>query len=59
MLLVFGLLGGVFDPLEQDAELLVLVIVSSFLGGAPAPPPAPGRPAPPAPAPGLGLLFPP
>jgi hypothetical protein len=34
VLAVFGLLGGVFDPLSQDDELLVLVIVSSFLGGA-------------------------
>jgi hypothetical protein len=32
VLLVFGLVGGAFDPLEQDTELLVLVIVSSFLG---------------------------
>jgi hypothetical protein len=34
VLAVFGLLGGVFDPLSQDDELLVLVIVSSFVGGA-------------------------
>jgi hypothetical protein len=34
VLAVFGLLGGVFDPLSQDDELLVLVIISSFLGGA-------------------------
>jgi hypothetical protein len=34
VLAVFGLLGGAFDPTSQDDELLVLVIVSSFLGGA-------------------------
>jgi hypothetical protein len=34
VLVLFGLLGGVFDPLSQDDELLALVIVSSFLGAA-------------------------
>jgi hypothetical protein len=34
VLAVFGLLGGALDPLSQDTELLVLVIVSSFLGAA-------------------------
>jgi hypothetical protein len=33
VLLVFGLLGGALDPLEQDTELLVLVIASSLLAG--------------------------
>ncbi|WP_028064228.1 hypothetical protein [Solirubrobacter soli] len=32
VLIAFGLLGSFFDPLSQDTELLVLVIVSSFLG---------------------------
>jgi hypothetical protein len=34
VLAVFGLLGSVFDPLSQDDELFVLVLISSFLGGA-------------------------
>ena len=34
VLMVFGLLGGALDPLSQDTELLVLVVVSSFLGAA-------------------------
>jgi hypothetical protein len=34
VLAVFGLLGGALDPTSQDDALLVLVIVSSFLGGA-------------------------
>jgi|SRR3954451_4528159 hypothetical protein len=45
VLAVFGLLSGVLDPLSQEDELLVLVLVSSFLGGALARAPAPGRPA--------------
>jgi hypothetical protein len=32
VLMVFGVVGGAFDPLEQDTELLVLVVLSSFLG---------------------------
>ena len=34
VLLVFGVLGSALDPLSQDTELLVLVIVSSFAGAA-------------------------
>jgi hypothetical protein len=34
VLAVFGLAGGALDPLTQDTPLLVLVIVSSFLGAA-------------------------
>jgi hypothetical protein len=34
VLALFGLAGGGLDPLSQDTELLVLVVVSSFLGAA-------------------------
>ena len=43
VLMVFGLLGGALDPLSQDTELLVLVVVSSFLGAAVGTSSAPGR----------------
>jgi hypothetical protein len=59
VLLIFGLVGGALDPLEQDTELLVLVIVSSLAAasvgtaaGAWQARAAGAR------APGLGLLIP-
>jgi hypothetical protein len=32
VLIAFGLAGSALDPFSQDTELLVLVVVSSFLG---------------------------
>jgi hypothetical protein len=59
VLMIFGVVGGAFDPLEQDTELLILVVLSSFLGalagtvaGAWQARAAGAR------APGLGLLIP-